>query len=448
VTRSPARAFAVLALLLGAALAATLPPTAAPDEGLHLARVWTLTQGRLLPPGPATAPAWIPQAIPALHFAVNGATVPASVVPRSPGETLALAAAPVAPGRTVRLLQGGAYPPVVYLPAVLGVGVGRLLGLPVGALVWLARAANLAAWTALTAWAIRICPLRRWSLVLLGLMPMSLATAASVSADGLTNALAWLFLAVVLRSAFGRSEPIGRGELGGLLGAALGLGLAKAGYQPLVLSALAIPPARCGGRGRWLALATGVALAASVPAAGWLAAMQLVAPPPPAPGADPAAQLHYLLAHPTAFAVAVARTVRLDASAWARTFVGVLGPLTVALPASIYWGWAVAGAAVLAADGPSPEGLSQGRRWLLAAAFAGCAGLVLVSAYLGWNPVGAGHVRGVQGRYFLPAAPALVAALPARRAVLPADGRLAVLVFAAASGLAAVVAVVGRYYTL
>jgi hypothetical protein len=445
---SPARAFAGLALALGAALGAALPPMAAPDEGVHLARVWTLTQGRLLPPRDGAQPAWIPQAIPALFFAVNGPSVPARVLPRTVGQTLALAAAPVAPDRRVRLIAGPVYSPVVYLPAVLAVGLGRVLALPVGALVWLARVANLLAWTALTAWAIRICPLRRWTLVLLGLMPMSLAAAAAASADGITNALAWLFLAVVLRSALGRAGPIGRRELAGLLGAALGLGVAKAGYQSLALVALAIPPARCGGRGRWLALAAGVALAATVPAAGWLAAVQLAGPASSGTGTDPGAQLRYVIGHPAAFAAVLAHTARLDASAWAQTFVGVLGQLTVRLPTSIYWAWAVVGAAVIVVDGPAPEGLSAGRRWLLAAVFASCIGLVLVSAYVFWNPVAAADVKGVQGRYFLPAAPALVAALPARRAALPAEGRLAVLVFAAASGAAAVVAVLGRYYTL
>jgi uncharacterized membrane protein len=444
----PERAFLALALPLGVLLGVTVPPAAAPDEGFHLGRVWILADGNPGLLGEKAPPAPIPRAIPELYRAVNGDEFPPRPHPRPLHGWRALAGRPVDAAQPVNLRYAGSSPPLVYLPALAGVAAGRALGLPVGALFWLGRAGSLAAWIALTWLAIRICPVRRWTLALVALAPTSLAMAASVSADAMTNAVAWLFLALVARSAFAGERPLARRERVVLLAAAAGLGLVKSGTAALAPAVLAIPAARLGSRGRWLALAAGVACVALAPSLVWTRAVQGAAPPPAAPGADAAAQLAHVLADPFGFGRVLAATLGEGLGPWYRSFVGVLGLLIVPLPAAAYWLYGAGLAVATASDGPKPRALTPARRALLGAVFAGFVLATLVLGYLAWNPVGAPRVLGVQGRYFLPAAPLLFLALPSRASAPGPAARAALVALAAVCGLAAVGAVVRTYYVL
>jgi hypothetical protein len=79
-------------------------------------------------------------------------------------------------------------------------------------------------------------------------------------------------------------------------------------------------------------------------------------------------------------------------------------------------------AAVLT-DPRDPVELSPPRRIALVAIFLICAGSVFTMAYLGWNPVGAETIAGVQGRYFIPALPLLLLALPAAGVRVPTESQ-------------------------
>src|SRR5262249_28317709 len=127
---APERAFLMLAIPFGAALLVALPPSAAPDEGYHLGRIWTLSEGHLRLPAPGESALSIPRSIAELSRAVNGEEIPSRPPRRGWGELRSLAAQPVEPGQRVYLNLGAAYPPSVYLPSLIGVGLARAFGLP------------------------------------------------------------------------------------------------------------------------------------------------------------------------------------------------------------------------------------------------------------------------------------------------------------------------------
>jgi len=448
VLSSPERAYLALASVFGVALGIAVPPGAAPDETPHLSRVYVISEGYLGVPGERTRTVTIPRSLPELHRWVNGDSWPPEVPPRTPAAMAALLERPLVPAQRVQLHNAGTHPPLAYAPQLPGVWLGRLLGLGPAVLIYLGRAGSLAVSIALGWLAIRLCPWRRWTLVLLATTPMSLATAASVSADPLTCSAALLFVALVARSAFGRSGPLGRDELLALLASAILLSLTKAGSQPLAALALLIPAERCGGRVRQLGLAAALAAAVCVPAAIWLAVARAAAPPPASPGADPVAQLNVIASDPLAYLRVLADSVASLTGDWYRTFVGVLGPLAVTLPAALYWAYAGAFALAALCDGPPPDALTARRSALCLAVFAISVVATLTLGYVGWNQVGAPLVRGVQGRYFIPAMPVLFLALPPWRRELPAAARNALVAVAAAGGTAAVAALLARYWTL
>jgi len=441
--KRPEFVFAAMALVAGALLALAMPPGAAPDETRHLSRVYVMSEGFFGVPGMKPPRIRIPKSIPELYRAIEGEDFrhpPRHTI----GEMLDFLDQPLDPERRVGIANAGTYTPIVYLPHLAGVAPGRWLGLSPAALVYLGRFTSLFAWVALTALAIRLAPARQWTLVLLALTPMSLASAASISGDPMTNAAALLFTVFVMRAICG-SGALAAGEVAALLGAALFVGVAKPGYWPLALAALAIPPARSGGRTRQLAIAAGLAAAIAVPSLAWIAFAHQSGSAPSVAGSDPVAQLGLVLGDPLAFAGILARTLAQMAPAYWSSFVGELGPLIVKLPAIFYGLWALALVVAIAADGPPAAVDHKGRAWL-GVVFALSIATMFTMAYLGWNPVGARVIRGVQGRYWAPAVPMLVFALPAWRRPLPAALRAALLGVAVSSPIAALAAIFAVYY--
>jgi uncharacterized membrane protein len=442
--KRPEFVFAAIALVAGVLLAFAMPPGTAPDETRHLSRVYVISEGFFGVPGMKPPRIEIPRSIPELHRTIQGDDYQ-HPQRRTIGEWAAFLDQPLDPERRAGIANAGTYTPIVYLPHLVGVAPGRWLGLSPAALVYLGRITSLLAWIGLSALAIHLAPARQWTLALLALTPMSIASAASISGDPMTNAATLLFSVFVMRAIVG-SGALVKNELLALLGAALFVGVAKPGYWPLALAALAIPPSRAGGRIRQLAIAAGLAAAIAVPSLAWIAYAQQSAPAPPIAGSDPVAQLRFVLGDPLAFAGVLVRTLGQTAPVYFTTFVGELGPLIVKLPAIFYALWAVALVAVIALDGPPPRTLDRNGRLWLGAAFAASIVTMFAMAYLGWNPVGERVIRGVQGRYWAPAVPMLVFALPSLRRTLPDPLRLALLGVAASSLIAAVAAVIATYY--
>jgi uncharacterized membrane protein len=314
------------------------------------------------------------------------------------------------------------------------------------AYTWAGRLANLAAFLALAWLGLRAAPAHATLLLLVALLPMTLFLAASLSADAMTNALALAWTGLVLRAA-APGPVLGIRALLALGLVAAGLGLAKPGYALLVALALAVPASRLGGSARRAAALAAWAAAALVPAALWSGYVASLAPEPLVPQADPGAQLRWMASHPGEFAGVLAATSASMQRIWLATFVGVLGHADTWLPRWLYSVQPLVLVAAALADGGHASPLRGARRALAVALALGTAVATLAVAYLGWNAVGDRYVQGVQGRYFLPFAPLLLAALHVPRARgLSGAERLPFVAFAALALAVAVERVASRFY--
>jgi uncharacterized membrane protein len=248
---------------------------------------------------------------------------------------------------------------------------------------------------------------------------MAVFEAASLAADGMANALAFLFAACVLRAAEPGRPPLGARHVAGLALLASALALTKQAYAPLALAAFAIPSARFASRRAGLAAAAAVAGCALLAAGLWFLVLRGLTLQRLTFAADPAAQLRFLAEHPLEALAVPLRTAWERAAVWLRTFVGVLGSLDVPLPRAFYLLHPLVLLAAAAADGGPASPLRGARRlvWLLVAAATGAC--VLLVAYVGWTPPGDAIARHVQGRYFLPLAPFVAFALHLPRAAAP-----------------------------
>jgi uncharacterized membrane protein len=137
------------------------------------------------------------------------------------------------------------YSPVCYLPQAIGIWLFKPFDPPVIVLFYAARVFALAFWIALIFFAIRILPVCKWGLFLFCLLPTSLSINSSVSADCVTNAVSFLFIALMLQQYFSMT-PVSTWKLIVIIFLALILPLTKSPYAPLVLLFLIIKPSKFG----------------------------------------------------------------------------------------------------------------------------------------------------------------------------------------------------------
>lgn len=409
---SPRCAFVWIALLFGLPLALITAPFQAPDEPQHLLRAYQISEGGLLP---------------TRRGAAGGGNLPVSLIeaPR-PFAHLRFHRGQKTSLREIRAALGipldarrrefipfvtAIYSPIAYVAQAMGIALGRLLKLPPLGLMYLARIANLLAWVLLGYVAMRIAPACHRALLLLLLMPMSLFQAASMSGDATTNGLAVLFTAAVFRLALGTDRPpIRPAQWTGLTVLSAAMTLTKFAYLPLAGLVLLIPMSRFPSRSRY---AVGLVVFFAVNVLGILAWM------PQTRGLDAVVrdradvsapgQFHYLIDHPAALVTVTARTVAIDGWSMARSFVGWLGSMDARMSALFVIAYLLALFAACWTDALARPPLPLGH-WIAITLLAlglsiGAVGLL---NYIYWTPIGATHVEGMQGRYFIPLAPAIV----------------------------------------
>jgi hypothetical protein len=219
--RDPAVMFLVVGGIVAVVLAFVRPPFDGIDEPAHFVRAYQISTGRLAPEESADPPgggACMPRAV-LLEFDAARADNLARRL-----ESNGLAPTDVA---DARLEQGvdrlprcgrdgrfsdfssfGWYSPVAYVPAAVGIAVGRTFGAGADVMLQLARLGQIAAYVALGYTAISRAPRGRWALHVCGIVPMALMAASAVSPDALSAAFALLVvsssLRVTTRSSIGR----------------------------------------------------------------------------------------------------------------------------------------------------------------------------------------------------------------------------------------------------
>ena len=262
-------------------------------------------------------------------------------------------------------------------------------------------------------------PFHKHTLAAVALLPPVLFARSTIDGDVFTTAVAFLFLAMVLREIGGRGR-LSAGAIAGLAVAGFLLAQAKSAYLLLPLFSLAIPAERFGGwRNKAIACAV-IALPGIVASVGWLllvkqsflAGMQYRTW---SGIADPDRQFALILSEPIGYAGVLLRTL------FATTFVpkafvdmlGVFGPPVMA-PLVVLAAMALLLGATAASDqGPLQPALRDWRARALALGLAAATLLIIMTTvYMQWTRVGAPVVEGFNGRYIYPLAPLVLLAIP------------------------------------
>ena len=251
------RMFLPLAWTLGALYILITPPFQVPDEYMHFYRSYQVSEGRLTAYRVgADIGGYLPRSLVEL-----GDRLPPALR-LDPDRRLhfrdvwGLRTLGLRPDDRQFVVFGAVswHSPTNYFPQAAAIALGRWAGLTPLWLFYCGRFGNLLSWSLLVYFAIRLVPIMDWTLLLLALMPMSLAQASSLSADATVNGICFLFVAAAMRCAIGSAAAMTAWRTTALtiLGAAVAL--AKTAYIPLTILFLLIPAGKFGGRRRyWVA---------------------------------------------------------------------------------------------------------------------------------------------------------------------------------------------------
>lgn len=318
--------------------------------------------------------------------------------------------------------------PVMYLPQALGFAAARLLKLNAPTLLALGKLMNLLVYLLLTAAAIRLLPFGKEALFGAALLPMSLHLAGSLSYDAGILGTSFLLTAEILHLRYGEAELKGRDMLLLILLTAA-LGPCKMVYAPLVLLFCLVPAERCGGRKKKLlcfaALLAALMLAmllvnAEIIRAYASAGRELSAASGAAEDAAPAlvdARAGYtvseLIRRPVFIARMVLNSFSLQSGMLLTGMIGMqLGNMDPLLGAPFFAVLLYMGGLLLLSlrEEWEAERLSLKTR----GAFAGISLVVILliagAMLISWTTREAAMIEGIQGRYFLPLLPLLLAA--------------------------------------
>jgi uncharacterized membrane protein len=281
--------------------------------------------------------------------------------------------------------------------------VGEVLHLPVYYTLLLARLCNLVVYVLLFYWAIRLLPFGKWVAVIIGLLPMHVLLAGSMSADPMSIGLAALTVGAVLYFR-DRRAPISRKEFGWILILVATLSLTKLPFPLLIGLLLFLPISLLGGtaKKRWLHLGA-AALVAIVVGGGWLLLARKTMVPYGPPGVDVAGQINFLH-NPFGFVKAFIYTYATPISdGFMQNYVIGVGPVLGWLPlwtTYLYTTFLIA--SMVGLRTVSRAVFSKAQKWLLGALGVGIFVAISLLLYISWTPVGAPIIEGMQSRYFTP----------------------------------------------
>ena len=390
----PEKLFCILAISAGSIMLFLLPLFRAPDEMAHFARAYQVSEGQLF------------------SQTKDGHT--GGVVPQLEGYNFYNKLT----SQTYRFFDfssSAVYSPVSYIPQAIGITIGKIVYPSVAVMVYAGRLVNLIAYVAMLYIAIKTAKRGKWVYVVVGLIPMAIQQAASLSADVMTLGPIFIFIALV-QNLFTQTTLLTKKQTIALVIIAIILGLTKQTNAILLLALFFIPKrifASIWQKYRFLLLTFGVGTLALV---SWYIATRLLhynfeyAPA----GVSQTGQIAFILHHPlqavSAFFVTFfgGQSLSSPADFLSISMIGYFSWFDYKLPLSlIILSYTLLLVVLLYRERDETKD-SPRLIWSQAIVFGASIVAVACALYISWSPVGLKYISGLQGRYFLAYIPLLI----------------------------------------
>lgn len=375
-----------------------LPLFRAPDEMAHFARAYQVSQGQV--------------------FSQNVSGRTGGVVPLLEGYNFHNKLTPNS-YRFFDFSSSAVYSPVNYIPQAVGILLGNLFYSSVAVMVYVGRLFNLIAYVVMLYLAIRTATRGKWVFVVVGLLPMAMQQASSLSGDVMTIGPIFIFIALVQRL-FTQTTHITRKQMVALVSLCLVIGLTKQTNVVILLALPFLPRTlfkSVWDKYRFILLTIGVGFASLI---GWYVTTRILRynfSYSSVAGVDQVGQINFILHQPIRAITAFLRTFILGGQSLsspvdflAISLVGYFSWFDYKLPISlIICCYLLLVVALLYRDRGVDEKQNPKRLvWSYSIVFILSIGAIAEALYVSWTPVGYDHILGLQGRYFLAYIPLLI----------------------------------------
>lgn len=297
--------------------------------------------------------------------------------------------------------------PISHLVPAVPAAAGALTGANQLLIFYLMRIANLTVGVLLISLSISLLPYGKRIAFLLGLLPMTIFLLASVNYDALFIPILFVFIASVLHL-MEREKAIGLKEILILIFLTIVISTTKLAFVPMILISLILRPKLF--KGGWKGfLLFGLVLLLSNCAA--IILFQNLGGALTSPEwTDPSVQIQDIVSDPLGYLVIFARTVLRNGVWYARSMIGTLGWLDYRLTTLTYVLMSVAGFLFGMVEGKKVKMLQWQKVALILLSLATVV-IIMTGMYIFSTHPGVEMIEGVQGRYFIPIAFAVL--LPA-----------------------------------
>ena len=306
------------------------------------------------------------------------------------------------------------YAPIfVYLPAVLGMTLARLLGFGSIAMLMLGRWCNLA-FFALCIWGcMKKLPFGKLPLAIIALFPMTIQQCNSFSYDAVITSVMFLFSTYIICMTYDE-KPLKMSDVAivSVLCALLVYG--KSGvYLPLCLAALLIPTKKFGSLWKKLVSAgafMGIALLSYINRnSGTVTQVLSTTAETSAVGATAGNAVAmgytvgYFLQNPWKLIQMLANTVADKSEFYLESIVGQkMGWVEIEISRVVFVGFLILFLISMLKVRGEKQYVTGGQKWWIFIVCLLSVGMILMGMLLTWTPFGHVSVEGVQGRYFTP----------------------------------------------
>ena len=306
------------------------------------------------------------------------------------------------------------YAPIfVYLPAVLGMTLARLLGFGSIAMLMLARWCNLAFFAVCVWWCMKKLPFGKMALAVIALFPMTIQQCNSFSYDAVITSILFLFSTYIICMTY-EDKPIKISDAAivSVLSGLLVYG--KSGvYLPVCLAALLIPTKKFGCLWKKLAAAgslMGIAMLSYINRnSGTVTQVMATTAETSAVGATAgnAVSMGYtvgfFLQNPWKLIQMLCNTVADKSEFYLESIVGQkMGWVEIEISRVIFVGFLVLFMISMLKVRGEKQYVTSGQKWWISIVCLLSAGMILMGMLLTWTPYGHVSIEGVQGRYFTP----------------------------------------------
>lgn len=310
---------------------------------------------------------------------------------------------------------------ITYLPGMIGIVLGRLLGLNGVMVIILGRLVAIGFYLAAMYWFIRLMPFGKAAAFIVSILPMTIQQCCSYSYDAVVIEIAFLYLAVLFNLMY-KDKPIQKYQIVLYVIFMIILSISKGGtYMPLCLLTMMIPVSRFKDTKRkWIFVGTMAAIAIASFLISTLSYVLYVASPEAQAeaGAYLAGESYGvagLLGNPMLFITLMLRTLFLSGDGYLETMLGMqLGWLNIFVSRIAIYGFLLLMILCVlhvekkkSGEAVDPE-ITVGQKIFYLVAFSFSIIMAFAAMFMSWTPQEANTIEGIQGRYFLPFLPSLL----------------------------------------